>query len=76
MREHHAGRIETPLLPATASSKRLGDLPLSSARSRAVARSLLAARMEVEEERRRGSLDGLAERLRAARSVVWNHESQ
>ena len=41
-------RREMPSLPAKASQKRLGVFPLGSARSRAAARALLAARKEAE----------------------------
>jgi hypothetical protein len=74
MREGRIGRTETPLLPATAASKRLGDLAVGSAPSRAAARSLLVARKATEAERRGASLDGLAERIREARLRIISRE--
>ena len=65
-------------LGATDSSPRPGALPLGSARSRAAARSLLAARKASEEDEIRYhccsiidgkpvNFDGLAKRIRAAK---------
>ena len=68
--------VQTPL-DATDSTARPGSYPLGSALSRAAARSLLAARKSSEEEfrvetvsilgGRPVNLDGLAERISAAR---------
>jgi len=49
MTETRSERTEWLSLPATASAKRLGDLPLGSLLSRAAARSLVAARRASEE---------------------------
>jgi hypothetical protein len=69
-RENRTERSEGLFLPATASSKGLGDLPIGSIESRAAARSLLAAREKSEsEEDWDKELDSfaIAERLSAAR---------
>ena len=79
MTETRTERRDRPFLPATASAKRLGDLPLGSPQSRAAARSLLDARKASEEDELRFqvvsildgkpvNLDGLAERIREARA--------
>src|SRR5271155_2447677 len=73
-------------LPATDSGVRPGAFPLGSAQSRAAARSLVAARKASEENElrfqvvsvvdgARVNLDGLAEKLRAARMNAHGEES-
>jgi hypothetical protein len=62
-------RTKTPLLPATAVAKGLGDLPLCSQQSRAAARAVVIARQESEaEDEWDKPLDctGLAVRINAA----------
>jgi hypothetical protein len=75
---------ETQLLPATASRKGLGGLPLGSLQSRAAARSLIAARQKSEQDGlrfqtvsvldgKRADLTGLADKINEARRK--NHEA-
>jgi hypothetical protein len=51
MTESRIERTDSPFLPATAKSKDLGDLPLGSIQSRAVARLMLQQRRSTEKRR-------------------------
>ena len=78
MRKTRTERTESPLVPATASSKGLGYLRVGSVQSRAAARALVAARQESEAEEewdREMDCSGLAERFRIARERAEGGEA-